>query len=216
MYNAHDPSQPPTATPQHDPPPYTPEPAPPAHVPPNPAPSYPPAAAVAPPAPRADLQARARTAGIALLVAAGLMLLAALTKAWFTAAGSDGGVGLLGLEKCRGGLCQSATWFDIKRIPTQIPIFATTALLATIATVALTIHGGVMLLQNRAEAVKLKWISQLLGLTSFGMIAFVFSLSIGDWSRGLSVGWSTFVGIGGLIGAAAVTATMVRPLAQRS
>ena len=89
----------------------------------------------------------------------------------------------------------------MKRIPTQIPIFATTALIASLVAVAFLIHTGVMLLQNRPEAVKLKWLSQLLGLTSFGMVAFVFSLSIGDWSRGLSVGWSTFVGIGGLIAA---------------
>ena len=203
MYNAPDqPTPNPHAThPQHQPPPY---------FAPNPAPSYPPAAAITQPTPT-SAASRARTAGIALLVATGLMLLAALTKAWFTA-GSDGGVGLLGLEKCRGAICQSATWFDMKRIPTQIPIFATTALIATLVTVALLIHTGIMLLQNRPEAIKLKWVAQLLGLTSFGMVAFVFSLSIGDWSRGLSIGWSTFVGIGGLIGASAVMATMVRPL----
>lgn len=179
------------------------------------APPPPRAAAVTQPAPLASASTRARTAGIALLVATGLLLVAALTKAWFTA-GSDGGVGLLGLEKCRGALCQSATWFDIKRIPTQIPIFATTALIASLVLVAFLIHTGVMLLQNRPDAVKLTWVAQLLGLTSFGMIAFVFSLSIGNWSRGLSVGWSAFVGIGGLVAAAAVTAAMVRPLVQRS
>jgi len=48
------------------------------------------------------------------------------------------------------------------------------------------------------------------------MVAFVFSLSIGDWSRGLSMGWSTFVGLGGLIGASVVTAARVRPLTARS
>ena len=85
-------------------------------------------------------------------------------------------------------------------------------LIAALVAVALLIHSGVMLLQGRPEAIKVKWVAQLLGLTSFGMVAFVFSLSIGDWSRGLSVGWSTFVGIGGLIGASAVMATLVRPL----
>ncbi len=183
----------------------------------GPAPASPPprAAAVTQPAPLASARTRARTAGIAILVATGLLLVAALTKAWFTA-GSDGGVGLLGLEKCRGALCQSATWFDIKRIPTQIPIFATTALIASLVLVAFLIHAGVMLLQNRPEAVKLTWVAQLLGLTSFGMIAFVFSLSIGNWSRGLAIGWSALVGIGGLVAAAVVTAAMVRPLVQRS
>jgi hypothetical protein len=180
----------------------------------NPPPSYPPAAAVSTPETQTNAD-KARIAGIALLVATGLVLIAALSKAWFTA-GHSGGVGLLGLEKCRNAMCESATWFDMKRVPAQIPIFATTALIASLVAVAFLIHTSVMLLQNRIEAIKLKWVSQLLGLTSFGMVAFVFSLSIGDWSRGLSMGWSTFVGIGGLIGASVVIATMVRPLTARS
>jgi hypothetical protein len=192
------------------------QPSPPPPVPyfaPNPAPSYPPAAAIS--QPQTSVDPRARTAGIALFVATGLMLVAALTKAWFTA-GHSGGVGLLGLEKCHGTICESATWFDIKRIPAQIPIFATVALIATLGAIAFLVHSAVMLVQGRPEAVKVKWLSQLLGLTSFGMVAFVFSLSIGDWSRGLSLGWSTFVGFAGLIGSSAVTAIMVRPLASRS
>lgn len=204
MYNSPDPRQPNP----HQPP------APPAYFQPNPAPSYPPASAVVQPT-RTPAEARARAAAIALFAATGMILLAALTKSWFTA-GSSGGVGLLGLEKCRGAICESATWFDIKRIPSQIPIFATVAVIAALGAVAFLIHTGVMLMQGRTESIKLKWVSQLLGLTSFGMVAFVFSLSIGDWSRGLSVGWSTFVGIGGLIAASVVTATMVRPLTAKS
>ena len=192
---------------QHNPP--APPPAP--YFSPNPPQSYPPAAAVTQPSPAAATDQRTRTAAIALFAATALLLIATLTKAWFTA-GGDGGVGLLGLEKCRHGMCQSATWFDIKHIPSQIPIFATTALIAALVAVAFLIHTGVMLFQNRPEAIKLKWLSQLLGLTSFGMVAFVFSLSFGDWSRGLSVGWSTFVGIGGLVAASIVTGVMVRPL----
>jgi hypothetical protein len=202
MYNSPDPQPP--HQPASPPPPAP-------YFAPNPAPSYPPASAVPQPAPAAGT--RARTAGIALLAATGLMLLAALTKSWFTA-GHDGGVGLLGLESCRGAICKSASWFDVKHIPTQIPIFATTALIATLCAIAFLVHSGIMLLQDRAHEVKLKWVSQLLGLASFGMVAFVFSLSFGDWSRGLTLGWSTFAGIGGLIAASAITALMVRPLAS--
>lgn len=184
---------------------------------PSPSPSYPPTTAVAPPAAATDPTGRTATriAGIALLAATALLLVAALTKSWFTA-GTDGGVGLLGLERCRGALCQTATWFDIKRIPAQIPIFATVALIATLGAVAFSIHTGVMLVRNRPEAVRIKWLSQLLGLAAFGMIAFVFSLSIGEWSRGLSLGWSTLAGAGGLVAAAVVTAVLVRPIAARS
>lgn len=190
---------------------------PPAYVAPNPPPSYPPATAVLPPEVATDTTGRSATriAGITLLAATALLLVAALTKSWFTA-GNDGGVGLLGLEKCRGALCQTATWFDIKRIPAQIPIFATVALIASLGAVAFLIHAGVMLLQHRPEAIRIKWLSQLLGLASFGLVAFVFSLSIGEWSRGLALGWSTFVGVGGLVAAAVVTAVLVRPLVARS
>jgi hypothetical protein len=156
-----------------------------------------------------------RLAGIALLAATALVVVAALTKSWFTA-GSDGGVGLLGLEKCRGALCQTATWFDIQRIPAQIPIFATVALIASLGAVAFLIHAGVMLLRHRPDAIRIQWLSQLLGLASVGTIAFVFSLSIGTWSRGLSLGWSAFVGIGGLVAAAVVTAALVRPIVARA
>jgi hypothetical protein len=199
MYNAPD------QRPPQQPPPY--------YYAPNPAPSYPPAAAIAQPAPAPDAIARARAAGIALLGSTGLLLVAALSKAWFTA--GSGGVGLLGLERCRRGLCETATWFDINRVPAQIPIFATTALIASLVAVAFLIHTGVLLLQNRVESIKLKWVQQLLGLTTFGASAFVFSLSVGEWSRGLTIGWSTFAGFAGLIAASIVTATMVRPLAKR-
>ncbi len=206
MYNSPDPHQPQTPPPPAPAPYYA-----------NPAPSYPPAAAVAQPQTSTTAD-KARIAGIALLGSAGLMLIGALSKAWFTAGSGSrgGGVGLLGLEKCRRAMCETATWFDLKNIPAQIPIFATVALIASLAAVALLVHSGVMLVQNRVEAIKLKWLSQLLGLTSFGMVAFVFSLSIGDWSRGLSLGWSTFVGLAGLIAASAVTAVMVRPLAKQA
>lgn len=173
----------------------------------NPVPSYPPALPVT--APSTDV--RARNAGIALFGAAGVTLIAALSKAWFTA-GSEGGVGLLGIENCRRSMCQSTSWFDVKHIPSQIPIFATMGLIASLVAVALLIHAGVVLLQNRPSRVKMKWITQLVGLTSGAVTAFVVSLSVGDWSRGLHIGWSTFVAYAGILGAGAVMGFMVKPL----
>ncbi|NVB81579.1 MAG: hypothetical protein HOV81_24510 [Kofleriaceae bacterium] len=174
---------------------------------PNPAPSYPPATPVT--APATDV--RARNAGIALLGAAGVTLIAVLSKAWFTA-GEEGGVGLLGIETCRRSMCQGISWFDVKHIPTQIPIFATMGLVAALVAIAFLVHAGVMLLQNRPGNVKLKWISQLVGLTSGAITGFVVALSIGDWSRGLHIGWSTFLGYAGILGAGAVMGFMVKPL----
>jgi len=157
---------------------------------------------------------RAQVTGLALLAATAVLLVAALTKAWFTAGQGDGGVGLIGLESCHGALCRSITWFDVRRIPAQIPIFATTALLTTLALVAFSLHSAIMLVQRRPDAVKLRWLSQLIGLASFGLAAFLFSLSIGDWSRGLVYGWSTLAGLGSLAAIGLVAGLFVRPLTR--
>ena len=180
----------------------------------NPAPSYPAATPVVV-QPVVSTALRAQVAGVALLAAAGLLLVAALTKAWFVAEHGNGGAGLIGLESCRGPVCKSITWFDVRRIPAQIPIFATTALLTTIALVAFSLHSAVVLVRRRPYAVKLRWLSQLIGLASFGVAAFLFSLSIGDWSRGLAYGWSAFAGVAGVIATALIAGFLVRPLARR-
>lgn len=157
---------------------------------------------------------RSQVAGVVLFAAAGLLLVAALTKSWFVAAHGDGGAGLIGLESCRGAVCRSITWFDVRRIPAQIPIFATTALITTVALVAFSLHSAVVLVRRRPHAVKLRWLSQLIGLACFGIATFLFSLSIGDWSRGLAYGWSAFAGVAGVIATALVAGLMVRPLTR--
>lgn len=156
---------------------------------------------------------RLRTAGFAMLASAAVLLLATLTKSWFVA-GSEGGVGLLGLEVCRRSGCQSASWFDVPLVPSQIPIFATTALLACLATVGLLVHAGVVLLQGAPGKVRLRWLGHVFGIALVGMVAFVASLSFGHWTRGLSLGWSTVAGIAGLFAAGISAAFVVRPLTR--
>ena len=155
---------------------------------------------------------RLRTAGIAVLASAAVLVLAALTKSWFVATGGkDGGLGLLGLESCRRGLCQSVSWFDVPRVPSEIPIFATTALIAVAGTIGLLIHTGVKLLQGAPEGVRLSYLAPAFGCALLGCGAFVASLTIGDNARGLSLGWSTIVAFAGLL-ATGITLLMVRPL----
>jgi hypothetical protein len=173
----------------------------------NPPRSYPAAAPVA------HVSTRAQTAGVALLVAAAVLLVAALTKSWFTA--DNGGVGLVGLESCRGDVCRSITWFDVRRVPAQLPIFATTALITTLALAAFTAHSGIALIRRRPRTVKLVWLSQMIGLASFGLAAFLFSLSIGDWSRGLSFGWSALAGVVAVAATGLIAGFLVRPLTRR-
>src|SRR6478672_10702378 len=82
----------------------------------------------APSAPAADT--RPRTAAIALLGSAAAITIAATTRSWFVA--RDGGVGLVGVERCRRALCESASWFDIKHVPSQILLFATLGVVAAL------------------------------------------------------------------------------------
>src|SRR2546421_10611639 len=103
-----------------------------------------------------------RAPAIALLVSAGALGVAALTKAWFLA--HDGGVGLLGVESCRHGLCQSLNWFDIEHVPAQIALFATFGLVATFVFIAFAIHGAAALLRGEPHKVKQRFLNGALGV----------------------------------------------------
>ncbi len=169
-----------------------------------------PYAPVVAPAPAAD--PRTRTAAIALLLSAVAILIAGITKSWFTA--HDGGVGLLGLERCRSLLCQSMNWFDVKHAPAQVVMFATVGLVAACVYIAFAMHGTVMLLRGQPRLVKQRFLNGALGIATFGMAGFLCSIAMGDWAHDLSLGWSGILGLGGAIASGIVTSTMIRPLAR--
>jgi hypothetical protein len=200
-------------------PPYTPANPPYVPAPPPPPTFSPPSHATQSPLPsfvQPAIDPRLRTAAIAILISAAVLAVAALTKAWFVPTGSrDGGLGLLGLESCRRGLCQSTSWFDVPRVPSEIPIFATTALIAIAGTIGLLIHTGVKLLQGAPEGVRVHYLAVAFGCALLGCFAFVASLSIGDNARGLTLGWSTIVAFAGLLATGITTLVMVRPLTQQ-
>lgn len=156
---------------------------------------------------------RARNAGYALIGTAAVVLLATVTKAWFTAPG-EGGLGLLGVEVCHRGACQSASWFDVPFVPAHVTMLATLALLASIATVARAGHTAVMLLRGTPEHIRLRWLGHATGIALVSVIGFVVSLALGDWTRGLSLGWSTIVGLAGLFATAITAAIVVPPLTR--
>jgi hypothetical protein len=166
---------------------------------------------VAPPEP--PVAARARVAAIALAGAALAIVIGFTTKAWFSA-GADGHVGLLGVEACARHSCRSMSWFAVKHVPAQIPWFAVLALASGAVALGFIIHAIAMLVRGTPGAIKLRWIAQTLGIAAMGATAFVVALSIGDPSRGLSIAWGAFVGLGGIAAAGAVTAYLVRPLAR--
>ncbi len=157
---------------------------------------------------------RLKAAGLAILASGTVLLLGALTKSWFVASGKEGGLGLLGIEACRRGVCQSVSWFDVPRVPSQIAIFATTALIACAATIAMLLHTGVMLLRGEPERVRLGFLAPALGCAVLGAGAFVSTLAFGDAARGITLGWSTVVTFAGLLATAITALVMVRPLTK--
>lgn len=159
---------------------------------------------------------RLKTAGIAILVSAAVLLVGMLTKSWFTATGGkDGGLGLLGLEACRRGVCHSVSWFDVPRVPSEIPLIATAALIACATTFVLLAHTGAKLLQGNVLAVRLPWLIGASTCAILGSVAFVATMTTGTNARGLSLGWSTIVAFAGLLATAITTLVVVRPLTQQ-
>ena len=80
------------------------------------------------------------------------------------------------------------------------------------ATIALLVHAGVMLLRDQPRQVRLRALATAIAVAFVSVAGFVVSLSVGDATRGLSLGWTTIVGLSGLFAAATTTAFMVRPL----
>ena len=153
---------------------------------------------------------RPRAAAIALLVSAGAICIAAVTKAWFY--GYEGGVGLLGVEHCRGGSCELVSWYG-GYMPAAITLSAAVAVVATFVFVAFAIHGAAVLLRGAPNKVMLRLLDGALGLAALGMLAFLISVSV---MRSLALGWSGVVGLGGALAAAIVTGTMIRPLSKET
>jgi hypothetical protein len=156
---------------------------------------------------------RTRAIGFAVLGIAGVVLLATVTKSWFIA-GPRGGLGLLGLESCRLGSCQSVSWLDIPGVPPQFKLFAVTALLASFATVAMLVHTAIMLLHGTPERVRTRWLGHSVAFAMVGTLGFVGWLAFGDWTRGITLGWSTATGLAGLFAAGITAAFVVRSSAR--
>ena len=186
--------------------------------PPNPAPyEVPPIAPpVAVPAPPVAVDPRAKTAAIALFVACAAMLVGLASYGWFKSPDGDGGIGLLGLERCRKFGCQTMTWFDVPRAPGELQMFSAIGVLGIAAAVGFLIHTGVMLLRNRPKKVLLTWVNVTLGLAAFGTMSFLFRLGTGDLSKELKWGWAGFAALAGIVTAGIVVPAIVRPMAKKA
>ncbi|MBA3397204.1 MAG: hypothetical protein H0T89_31545 [Deltaproteobacteria bacterium] len=157
---------------------------------------------------------RARTAGIALLVAGALLLVGIVARSWFSARG--GSIGLLGVEECRRGICQSLTWLDINRAPTELKLFASVGLLGALAAIGFLIHSATMLLKQQPKRVMFKALNGTLAIAAVGCFGFFFHLAFGEMAKRLSISWAGFFAMGGLLAASVIAASLVRPLMRVS
>lgn len=141
---------------------------------------------------------RARNTAIMLWVAAALVLVGIFTKSWFTPDRGEGGIGLTGIEVCGGGRCETASWGDLERVPSDIPLVAWIGLLAGLGAAGFAVAAGVLAIQGRADRIPLKVFHVVVGLAAFGTTMFLMRIMT-EMDRGTSLGWSGFVAIGGLL-----------------
>lgn len=164
----------------------------------------------------ATVSTKSRNAAIAMFAAALAIFIGILSYSWFTAPHGQGGVGLLGIQECDDGLCQSVSWGDMgKEAPGDLKIFGylgfAFSLIAALACVAV---GGMLLAKRERKLADWnapRWLAAPLTLGLLGQIVFVNKLMGSSDLRKLSIGWSLIVAVVGALAAAIVVRVMVAP-----
>jgi hypothetical protein len=171
-----------------------------------------PVPAMPPPQVVPEIDAAARPAAIALLLSAVAMLIGIGSYSWFTKGTS--GVGLAGVQECFSHGCKTQLWTDIGRAPAEYALFGYVGLLALVGAIGLSIHAGVVLLQNRAASAKVRALNACLGIAAFCSVSFWMRLQLGELGHRLTPGFAGFVAIAGVIVAGSIAHKTVRRLAR--
>ena len=150
---------------------------------------------------------------IALWVTAAVILIGLFTKSWFTPERGDGGVGLTGVEVCRGDRCETAAWDELKRAPKDIGVFGWLGMLGGLGAAGLAAAVGGLVASGKAQRVPLKVMNVVLGVAAFSTTMFAMRV-FGEMSRDVSIGYSGFLAIGGIIAAGAILQRGVVPLTK--
>jgi hypothetical protein len=167
---------------------------------------------VPPPQVAAAVDASAKTAAIALFVSAAAMLIGAGSFSWFSRGAN--GVGLAGVQECFSFSCKTTMWSDLHRAPGEYALFGYVGLLSLVGAIALSIHAGVVMLQNRASKAKVKALNAFLGIAAFSTVSFWMRLQFGELGHRLTVGYAGIVAIAGVIVAGTLAHRTVRRLAR--
>lgn len=171
-----------------------------------------PVAAMPPPQVAPQVDPSAKTAAIVLFVSAAAMLLGVASFSWFSK--GENGVGLAGVQECFSMACKTTMWSDLARAPGEYALFGYVGLLSLVGALALSIHAGVVLLQNQAANAKVKALNAFLGIAAFATVSFWMRLQFGELGHRLTVGYAGIVAIAGVIAAGTVAHKTVRRLAR--
>ena len=158
--------------------------------------------AAAPPGAGPSKPLDAKTIAFILLGCALLILIATVTKSWGTGGGGRrGGVGIgpLGLEACMGSMCQSIPWSAAKGgMGSDIQVFAILSALTGFAAVAAAAtFGGMIVAGKTAKLPPIKLAMGVFGAAAFSMT--FFAMRVATSIKQVSISWSAFVGLAGVI-----------------
>jgi hypothetical protein len=159
--------------------------------------------------------------GIMMIVMAALIVFGAITKSWGTGRElGDGGAGLMGMEECRGGRgCQTAGWDILERqaeIPSDVGIFGMLGLIAGLGAAAFCAVAGGLALSRKLDKLPVVPLLVVINVATFCLTFFTFRLLTTDKDIALTLGYSPFLAIGGLVVAAAITQKGLKPLVARA
>jgi hypothetical protein len=169
--------------------------------------------ALAQPPIAAPVDMSARAAAIVLFASAAAMLVGVVSFRWFSR--GDGGVGLAGVQNCVWQMCHTTMWTNLHRAPSEYALFGYAGLLSLVGGLALSIHAGVRLLQDRAPLAKVRTLNALLAIAAFATIAFWMRVELGEHGHRLTIGYAGFVTLAGVVVAGTVAHRTVRRLAIR-
>ena len=147
-----------------------------------------------------------------MVVGAAAMLVGIASFSWFSK--GESGVGLSGVQECFSAACKTMMWSDLSRAPGEYALLGYVGLLSLIGGLALSIHAGVVLLQNQAAKAKVKALNAFLGIAAFSTVSFWMRLQFGELGHRLTAGYAGFVAIAGVIAAGTIAHKTVRRLAR--
>jgi hypothetical protein len=158
--------------------------------------------------------------GILMIVMAALIVFGAFTKSWGTGRElGTGGAGLMGMEECRGPRCESASWDILEKqaeIPSDVGIFGMLGLITGLGAAVFCGVAGGLALTRKLDKLPVTPLLVVINVATFCMTFFVFRLLTTDKDIALSLSYSPFLAIGGLVAAAAITQKGLKPLVARA